>query len=57
MLLCHETLINHMQTNFLLMQKYGYTLTELDKMLPFERQVYILLLIDYLNKQREENAI
>lgn len=37
------------------MHHYKYSLTELDMMLPWEREVYIALLLDYLEKQEEAN--
>lgn len=35
------------------MTNHGYSLTELNEMLPWEREVYITLLINYL-KQKEQ---
>jgi hypothetical protein len=55
-MLCNESLENHYKTNFLLMQKFGYSLTELDNMIPFEREIYIGLLIQHLEKKRQQYA-
>jgi hypothetical protein len=49
----HDNLSNYFQTNFALMQHHKYSLTELDNLMPWERQVYIDLLMNYLE---EENA-
>ena len=38
------------------MQYHKYSLTELDEMLPFERDIYIKLLLEHLKKEQEENA-
>lgn len=38
------------------MQKFGYSLTELDNMIPFEREIYIGLLIQHLEKKRQQYA-
>ena len=35
------------------MHHYKYSLTELDDMFPFERDIYINMLTDYLEKQNE----
>ncbi len=35
------------------MQFHKYSLEELDNMLPFERNVYITLLIDHIKKENE----
>jgi hypothetical protein len=35
------------------MQHHKYSLTELDNMLPWEREIYIKMLIDYLREEKE----
>lgn len=40
-------------TNFALMQHHKYSLTELENMLPYEREIYVSLLLDYLEKENE----
>jgi len=35
------------------MQHHKYSLTELDNMLPWERQIYIDMLVKYLEEERE----
>jgi len=42
-------------TNFALMQYHNYSLTELDSMYPFEREIYLNMLIDYLEKKRQQS--
>ena len=37
------------------MQHHKYSLTELDNMMPFEREIYVGLLTQYLEEQKEEN--
>jgi hypothetical protein len=53
MVLSHNTLANYYQTNFSLMQHHKYSLSDIDNMIPWEREVYIKFLLDYI-KQREE---
>ena len=36
-----------------MMQHHQYSLTELDNMLPWERQIYVSLLQDYIKKENE----
>ena len=36
-----------------MMQHHNYSLTELDNMMPWEREIYIGLLLDYLEKEKE----
>lgn len=46
-------MVNHYKTNFAMMQHHGYSLTELENMIPWEREVYVALLIDYVKKENE----
>ena len=48
MSLFHENLENYFKTNFLLMQEHKYSLTEIESWVPWERQVYISMLIQHL---------
>jgi hypothetical protein len=41
-------------TNFALMQHHKYSLTELEDMMPFERDIYLQMLTDLLEKQKEQ---
>ena len=36
-----------------MMQHHKYSLTELENMLPWERNLYVGVLIDYLKKEKE----
>ena len=36
-----------------MMQHHNYSLTELENMLPWEREIYIALLMGYLQEERE----
>ena len=49
----HDNLKNYYKTNFSLMQHHKYSLTELENMMPWERDIYISMLIQYIE---EENA-
>ena len=40
------------KTNFQLMQHHKYSLTELENMLPWEREIYIALLIEHLKEEK-----
>lgn len=55
-MLCHESLENFYRINFLLMHKYNYSLTELDNMLPYEREIYVNLLLQHLEKKKQNAA-
>ena len=36
-----------------MMQDHKYSLTELESMLPWERELYILLLVEHLEEERK----
>ena len=50
----YENLGNFYQTNFALMQHHKYSLTELENMLPWEREIYINLLMQHLEQEKEK---
>lgn len=49
----HESLGNMYQMNFALMQHHKYSLTELENMIPFERDIYVTLLKNHLEEEEE----
>ena len=55
MSLSHENLYNYYKTNFGMMQHHNYSLTELDNMMPWEREIYIGLLMEYIKEEKERN--
>ena len=52
-MLSHDSLYNYYETNFSLMQHHKYSLTELDNMIPFEREIYVNLLMQYIEEENE----
>ena len=52
--LSHETLENYFKTNFLMMQHFNYSLSDLEGMLPWEREVYLMLLNEHLEERARE---
>ena len=36
-----------------MMQNHKYSLTELDEMMPWEREIYVSLLMEYIKKENE----
>ena len=47
----HDSLENYYKTNFALMQHHKYSLTELDNMMPWERDVYVNLLLAFIQEE------
>lgn len=50
--MAHTSLESYYETNFALMQHHKYSLTELENMIPWEREIYVTLLKNYLEEQR-----
>ena len=50
----HDSLTNMYHMNFALMQHHKYSLTELDNMIPFERNIYVTLLKQHLEEEEEK---
>ena len=51
--LCHNTLENYFITNFNMMQHHKYSLTELDNLIPFEKEIYVNLLVNHIEEENE----
>ena len=41
-------------TNFSLMQHHKYSLTELDNLIPWEKQIYVTMLAQFMKEQNEQ---
>ena len=52
-MLSHDSLANHYQTNFAMIQHHKWSLAELDTMIPFERQIYVSLLQQWIKEENE----
>tara|TARA_B100000519_G_scaffold166649_1_gene150669 strand:- start:92 stop:283 length:192 start_codon:yes stop_codon:yes gene_type:complete len=53
-MLSHDSVENYYKTNFGLMQHHKYSLTELENMIPFEREIYVGLLVNYIKEEKEK---
>lgn len=53
MLVGYSNLANYYQTIFAMAQHHNYSIREIEDMMPFERDIYVSLLIDYLEKEKE----
>ena len=42
-----------MRTNFALMQHHKYSLTEIENMMPWEREIYLTLLLQWIEEENE----
>jgi hypothetical protein len=49
--MAHEDLASYYQVNFALIQHHKYSLTELENMIPWEREVYLSLLRQHIEEE------
>jgi hypothetical protein len=50
--LAHEDLASYYKTNFSLVQHHKYSLTEIENMMPWERDIYVALLQQHLEEEK-----
>jgi hypothetical protein len=59
--MAHTNLESYYKVNFALMQHHKYSLTELDNMMPWEKEIYLTLLEQYIEeenlKAQQQNGI
>lgn len=46
---------NLLETNFSMMQNHRWTISELEQMVPWERRVYIAMLIKWIKDENERH--
>ena len=49
----HDSLLNYYKTNFALMQHHKYNLSDLEDMIPFERDIYVMLLSQHIEEEND----
>jgi hypothetical protein len=50
----YNSLENYYKTIFSLIQHHKYSLTEIENLIIFERDIYVELLLDYIKEKEEE---
>jgi hypothetical protein len=50
----HENLESLYRTNFALMQYHKYSLSELEEMIPWEREIYVEMLMQHIKEENEK---
>ena len=43
-----------MRTNFILVQQHKYSLTDIENLMPWEREVYLTLLTQHIDELKEQ---
>jgi len=55
----HMSLSSYFELNFALMQYHKYSLTEIESMIPWERDIYVAMLQNHLEEEKlkqQQNA-
>ena len=52
----HDTLPNFYTLNFQLHKLHDFSITELEEMIPFERDIYVVLLKQWIEEENRKNA-
>jgi hypothetical protein len=55
-MLCHTTLSTYYEMVFSLAQHHKYSIVDIETMLPYERDLYFQLLINFIEEQKEKNS-
>ncbi len=50
----HDSLENYMENNFSLLQHHNWSLSDVENMIPWEKQTYIKMLQNYIEKRNLE---
>lgn len=50
----YNNLSNYYSTIFSLRQHHGYSITEIENLIPFEREIYLNMVISYLQELEEK---
>ena len=51
--LSHNSLENYYLMNFAMIQHHKWSLTELEDMMPYEREIYVTLLTNWVKEENE----
>ena len=51
----HSNLYSYYKLTFALAQHHKYSLSDIENLLPFERDIYVDLLLQYLEEIKEKN--
>jgi len=46
--------MNYFQSNYQLMQNHNWNLSDIELMLPWEREIYVTMLVEDLKSQKEQ---
>ena len=54
--MAHEDLESYYKTNFALVQHHKYSLSDIENLIPWERDIYIMLLKNWIEEEEQRIA-
>ena len=54
--MAHEDLETYYKTNFALVQHHKYSLSDIENLIPWERDIYIMLLKNWIEEEEQRIA-
>ena len=52
--ICYDNLKNYFDTNFALMQHHKYNLSDIEGMIPWEKSIYVTMLVNHIKEENEK---
>jgi hypothetical protein len=52
-MMVHNNIGNYYKTIFALVQHHKYSITEIEALIPFERDLYVAMLLNYIEEENE----
>jgi len=52
-MMIHNNISNYYKVIFALVQHHKYSISEIENLIPFERDLYVEMLIEHIEEQRE----
>jgi len=51
-MMIHNNISNYYKIIFALVQHHKYSISEIENLIPFERDLYVEMLVDYIEKEK-----
>lgn len=56
-MLCHTNLVVYYETIFAMAQHHKYQISEIEALIPFERDIYMTMLVHYISQKEEQSRL
>ena len=55
-MMIHNSISNYYKVIFALVQHHKYSITEIEALIPFERDLYVSMLLEHIEEEKERQA-